>query len=80
MEIPVDGISFVIRCKVFPLMGGVVSVWAFIGCEIHWAVSKLKQTSVLRHRLDLVTFDCIHVGMETTFAYSLRENVNDKQE
>lgn len=50
MEINVDGITYVVRCKVYPLMGGVVSVWLFIGCEIHWAGKEQRQTRMRRRK------------------------------
>lgn len=50
IEVPVDGVTYVIRCKVYPLMGGVVSCWLFIGCEIHWAGKQERQTRMKRVR------------------------------
>lgn len=50
IEIPVDDVVYSIMCKVYPLMGGVVSVWLFLGCEIPWMTDREKETLMSRPR------------------------------
>eukprot|EP00922_Rhytidocystis_sp_ex-Travisia-forbesii_P007453 GHVS01010881.1.p1 GENE.GHVS01010881.1~~GHVS01010881.1.p1 ORF type:complete len:1534 (-),score=185.84 GHVS01010881.1:14-4615(-) len=48
IEIDVDNIVYVIFSKVYPLMGGVVSTWLFLGCEIPWTTVQDRETRMRR--------------------------------
>lgn len=40
LDLPVDNVVYVVTCKCFPLMGGVISSWLFFGAQVPLAVSR----------------------------------------
>jgi len=48
IDIPVDNVAYVVRSRVFPLTGGVVSCWMFLGCEIPWTNRQQRQRKMKR--------------------------------
>eukprot|EP00921_Rhytidocystis_pertsovi_P025915 GHVQ01041854.1.p1 GENE.GHVQ01041854.1~~GHVQ01041854.1.p1 ORF type:complete len:1327 (+),score=167.69 GHVQ01041854.1:546-3983(+) len=50
IEISIDNIIYIPLCKVYPLMGGVVSTWLFLGCSIPWMTERERDTRMRRPR------------------------------
>ncbi|CRG93618.1 conserved Plasmodium protein, unknown function [Plasmodium gallinaceum] len=46
MKLSIDNISFLIYCKVYPLIGGVMSNWVFLGCLVPWMTAQERETKI----------------------------------
>ncbi|ANQ09282.1 Uncharacterized protein PCOAH_00036820 [Plasmodium coatneyi] len=46
MKLSIDNISFLIYCKVFPLIGGIMSNWMFLGCLVPWMTAQERETKM----------------------------------
>ncbi|CRH01096.1 conserved Plasmodium protein, unknown function [Plasmodium relictum] len=48
MKLSIDNISFLIYCKVYPLIGGIMSNWVFLGCLVPWMTARERETKIKR--------------------------------
>ncbi|SCN58593.1 centrosomal protein CEP76, putative [Plasmodium chabaudi chabaudi] len=46
MKLSINNISFVIYCKSYPLIGGVMSNWVFLGCLVPWMTTQERETNL----------------------------------
>ncbi|SCO93337.1 centrosomal protein CEP76, putative [Plasmodium malariae] len=46
IKLSIDNISFVIYCKVYPLISGVMSNWVFLGCLVPWMTAQERETKM----------------------------------
>ncbi|VWU49051.1 centrosomal protein CEP76, putative [Hepatocystis sp. ex Piliocolobus tephrosceles] len=46
MKLSIDKISYFIYCKVYPLIGGVMSNWVFLGCIVPWMTAQERESNM----------------------------------
>ncbi|CXH80133.1 centrosomal protein CEP76, putative [Plasmodium berghei] len=46
MKLSINNISFVIYCKSYPLIGGVMSNWVFLGCLVPWMTTQEREINI----------------------------------